>query len=283
MQTPEVFSFPPMLVLAPAIVIAMLAIAWVGGRVRTVLDRKAAADPSSVTLAEGKEGYVVSSVLGLLALLMGFSFALAVDRFEDRRAMVLAEANAIGTTYLRAQLLDEPHRSRISRLLVAYTDNRIAIASADTATARTMLAANDQLVTDLWTATVAAFPTMKSYDMSSAFLETMNAVIDLDAARKAGRAVHLPTEVLMVLLAYLLVSAGILGYVLVGKGGRVIAGFLLALFLMSLLLIIDIDQPTTGGIIESQEAMVKLRASLASQPPAVFDRFNTPAGPAPAP
>ena len=58
--------------------------------------------------SDGLEGYIVSAVLGLLALLMGFTFSLAVDRFEIRRSLVLAEANAIGTSYLQAQLLEEP-------------------------------------------------------------------------------------------------------------------------------------------------------------------------------
>jgi hypothetical protein len=78
----------------------------------------------------GQQDYIVSGVLGLLALLMGFTFSLAVDRFEARRELVLQEANAIATTYLRTQLLEEPHRARISRMLVAYTDNRIALGQA---------------------------------------------------------------------------------------------------------------------------------------------------------
>src|SRR5688572_18284335 len=99
------------------------------------------------------ENYVVSAVLGLLALLMGFTFALAVDRFDARRLLVLDEANAIGATYLRTQLLEEPHRSRISKTLVAYTDNRLAIASAPRPQALAMLPADDRIITELWTET----------------------------------------------------------------------------------------------------------------------------------
>ena len=79
---------------------------------------------------DGQEGYVVSAVLGLLALMLGFTLAMAVDRYETRRALVLEEANAIGTTYLRAQLFGEPHRARLSKLLVEYNDNRLALALA---------------------------------------------------------------------------------------------------------------------------------------------------------
>ena len=79
-----------------------------------------------------QEGYLVGSLLGFLALLMAFSFSMALDRYEERRHLVIQEANAIGTAYLRTQLLDEPHRGRLSGLLVAYTDNRIALGTGVT-------------------------------------------------------------------------------------------------------------------------------------------------------
>ena len=113
----------------------------------------------------GLEGYVVSAVLGLLALLMGFTFSLAVDRFETRRTLVLEEANAIGTTYLRAQLLEQPHRERISQLLVNYTDNRIALAKAPPDRVAPLLAANDRMLSDLWAATASAVRTEASYSV----------------------------------------------------------------------------------------------------------------------
>ena len=68
------------------------------------------------------EQLIVSAMIGLLALLLGFTFALAIDRFDTRRVLVLEESNAIGTTWLRAQMLDEPGRTRLSRLLEGYTE-----------------------------------------------------------------------------------------------------------------------------------------------------------------
>jgi hypothetical protein len=219
-----------------------------------------------------KEGYIVSATLGLLALLMGFTFSLAIDRFETRRALVLEEANAIGTTYLRAQLLEEPHRARISQMLVAYTDNRIALATAPDDQIAGHVVTNDQLITDFWTATVAAFPSIKGYDFSSSFLETMNDVIDLDAKRKAARMVRVPQEVFLVLLVYVVTAAGVLGYAGGGKGGHGAMLFLFLLLAISLLLTLDIDRPTVGGVRATQLPMLQLKASLAAQPPAVFDR-----------
>ena len=85
------------------------------------------------TTSMRQEGYLVGSMLGILALLMAFSFSMALDRYEERRHLVIQEANAIGTAYLRAQLLDEPYRTRLSRLLVDYTDNRIALGTGSIA------------------------------------------------------------------------------------------------------------------------------------------------------
>src|SRR5688572_28662020 len=68
----------------------------------------------------GQETSIVSGLLGLLALLLAFTFSLAIDRFEIRRQLVIADSNAVGTAYLRAQLLPEPHRTRLSGILVDY-------------------------------------------------------------------------------------------------------------------------------------------------------------------
>src|SRR5262245_21329322 len=92
----------------------MLAAAWLGSSLRKRHEK------SEDEKGGEKEGLVVTSVMGLLALLIGFTFSLALDRFDARRGATLEEANAIGTTYLQTQLLDQPHRERISQLLIAY-------------------------------------------------------------------------------------------------------------------------------------------------------------------
>ncbi|HEY9219141.1 MAG TPA: hypothetical protein VIO94_13915 [Phenylobacterium sp.] len=226
-------------------------------------------------IAEGQEGYIVSAVLGLLALLTGFTFSLAVDRFDARRYLVLEEANAIGTAYLRAQILEEPHRTRMSGLLRRYTDNRIALGKADPSQNAALLAANDALIVDIWTATRASYESIKRYDFSSIYMQSVNTVIDLDSSRKAARRARVPAEVFAVLIVYLILSAGGLGFVMVGRRGQRAAAFLVMLFILSLLLIIDIDRPRLGGIVEDQAPMERLQASFATWTPEAFDRWST--------
>jgi hypothetical protein len=268
------FSRLPAVALVAMLLVAALAAGYAGHqlRLRSDRDRK---NVGAGLASDGQEGYIVSGVLGLLALMLAFTLAMAVDRFEARRVLVLDEANAIGTTYLRSQLFEEPHRSRLSQLLVDYTDNRIALATAPRDDVPRLLVRNDQLLTDLWAATSAAFDTVKTLDFSSSYLETMNNLIDLDSARKAARLAHVPTEVLVILSAYIVVTGGVLGYVLTGVRGQMAGAFLITLLTFSLGLIIDLERPTVGGIIESQAPMELLLKSMKAQPPEIFDRWRS--------
>jgi hypothetical protein len=226
---------------------------------------------------EHGEGYSVSAILGLLALLTGFTFSLAIERFEARRQLVLEHANAIGTAYLRIQLLPEPHRARLSGLIVQYTDNAIALASAPPGNTAPLLARDDDILTQLWAATAAGYDSIKPLPFAGTFVAAVNSLIDEDGARRAARSAHIPTEVFAVLLIYLIGTASVLGYVLRSRRGLLAAAFLLFLLTLSQLLILDIDRPTTGSLRESQKPMMDLRESLKQQPPAVFDRWRDPA------
>ena len=112
------------------VLITMLLAAFVGHGVHRWVRRRE--KKAGETEDHNQESYLVGSMSGLLALLMAFSFSMALDRYEERRHLVIQEANAIGTAYLRSQLLDEPHRARLSGLLVDYTDNRIALGTGST-------------------------------------------------------------------------------------------------------------------------------------------------------
>jgi hypothetical protein len=277
-------SFSNWLSLAP---IWTIGLAIFGGLIGAVLigeaiqrQRKTGASRNGSADSESSEQSItLSSVLGLLALLVAFTFSIALDRFDTRRANVLQEANAIGTTYLRAQLLEQPHRARISKLLADYTDVRLAVAAMTPGPRqRALLAVSDRLTVDLWAATVAASPSMRPYSFSHSFLDTMNNLIDMDAARKAGRQAHVPSAVFLALFLYQFVAAGVISYVVSGRTSRRTAWVLFALFGLLLLLIIDIDRPTSGLITESQEPMRQLQDFVKAQPPESFDRFTAPAG-----
>jgi hypothetical protein len=225
---------------------------------------------------EGQADLILSAVLGLLALLLGFTFSIAVDRYETRRGLVLQEANAIGTAYLRAQLLEEPHRTRMSDLLVRYTDNRITLAKASRDRARVLIKTNDALVTEIWTAVKASYPTIKPYPFSAAYLEAINSMIDIGSERVVARLARVPVAVFVVLFVYVLTTAAVLGYVLAGRRSRHVASFLLALLSLALVLIVDINRPTAGAVREGQGPMESLRQTMDTWRPATFDAAPTP-------
>ena len=227
-------------------------------------------------LTEAQQGYVVSSIFALFALLVAFTFGLAVDRYQTRRQLVVQEATAIETAYLKAQLLDEPHRSRFANLLIRYSENQLAIAQIlhVDPTARKLLAEDDALVRDLWTATVPAFQSVKTIDFSSSFVDAIADLVRIDAERKAMRRSQIPTTILAALVLYTLVAAAVLGGVMKSRKGRQFNLVLLALNIFALMLVTDINRPVQGTIREPQEPMERMLARLKANPPAVYQRLN---------
>jgi len=258
--------------LAVAIFLSMLVASLLGYGARR-LERRLAVRQEEPE--HSQESYLVGGMIGLMALLLAFSFSIALSRFDERRHLVVQEANAIGTSYLRAQLLDEPHRARLSALLVAYTDNRIRLAGIPPDQLGAQLAVNDKLLTDIWSAVTAARESALANGISVPLLNTFNEVIDLDTERKISRTVRMPSEVLELLFGFLLLTAAVLGYVLEERRGRIGAGVLFVLLSLYVGVIADLNRPTSGNIREAQDAMLMLQASLKAQPPEAFDRFRT--------
>ena len=235
--------------------------------------RSFGADKTS-SLEQGQEGLIVSGVMVVLGLLLGFTFSLALDRFEQRRILVVTEANAIGTSYLRTQLLDEPDRTRLSQLLVAYTDNRIELGNELSSSRRqALLQRNDRLLTQIWAAVSAALDTPKGKSISTPLTLTFNELIDLDTERKVARTAGIPGLVLLMLYIFLIVAAGVVGFVLSGRRQRVMALVMFGLFWLAMTIIADLIRPTAGTILESQQPM-QLAQKLLHQPRPDFDQYK---------
>ena len=129
-------------------------------------------------------GGIQGAVLGMLALLLGFTFSMALARYENRRDLVLKEANAIGTTYLRASFLPQPHAKAVEELLRRYTDARLSFDSAGRDSTK-IAAAEDEagkLQRELWVETVAAGKEAPT-PITATFINALNETIDLDATR----------------------------------------------------------------------------------------------------
>lgn len=210
---------------------------------------------------EQKDSMALSTVMGLLALLLGFTFSLALERFDGRRTLVRDEALAIRTTYLRAGTFAEPHRSHLQNLIASYADARILLGKAtDPVEIRRLSASSDHLQQEMWQATETALVGNRD-DVSSSFAESMGNIIEADAARRVARRTHVPSRVLGTLLFYMAISSAMLGFAL-GPRRRGEVLLMLGLTTTAYLLIIDIDDATRGGVKESQSAMEDLQYFL---------------------
>jgi hypothetical protein len=203
-----------------------------------------AADPEDNT----HEGYLLSATLALLGLLVGFTFSMTLARYDKRRETVVVEANAIGTAWLRAGLVEGPIGDRLRSDMHAYGQQRLHLPDqADTAAAE---AQSGALQTRLWADTRAAIPTLQA-PIAATLITSMNDMFDAASSRRAEREARIPALVLDTLMASLLASAAMVGYVLGGKAGRRHAVVTLLLFLLlalAITMILDLDRPWTGFI-----------------------------------
>jgi hypothetical protein len=215
--------------------------------------------PSDGRKMSGQE-FLLSAVLGLLALLLGFTFSLSLGRYDARRALVVQEANALGTTWLRVQLLDEPHRGEMSGLLRQYADARVAWSDTSGGDLRPTQALQDRLWAGAMRLAHSATPPVVVRQV----LDPLNEAIDVQAARTAARSARIPERVLAILVLYSALSMVMLGYILAINGHRqaVATGLLLVLLSLAFAVILDLDRPRSGAIQVSQQPLIDLRASM---------------------
>ncbi len=206
---------------------------------------------------------IQGATLGLLALLLGFSFALAAGRFSDRTKMIVDEANAIGTAWLRCDLVDDAQRTEIRELLRRYVTQRIAIYDAPNETARAAsVAESESLQTKMWTLMVRA--TKATPEFSEVLLPPFNELIDLHGTRMAAATRHMPGMLMALLLACSFVSVASVGYGcgVAGKRNVVLTTALTFLISGALWATIDMDHPRRGLIRVGQQPMLDLQSSL---------------------
>jgi hypothetical protein len=217
--------------------------------------------------AFGPDGqdHLLSAVLGLLALLLGFTFSLALSRYESRRDLVLQEANALGTAWLRVQLLEEPARGAMLPLLRQYIDARVEWSETSFPVETDKAGAELQRL--LWAELSRAIRTDSYPGLARSVMEAFNAAFDLANSREVARSAHIPARVMQVLFLYALLTMGMLGYNLAGHGKRhrIATLMLVGLLTLALVVILDIERPRTGSIQVSQAPMEALKASLRAQ------------------
>jgi hypothetical protein len=210
-------------------------------------------------------GGVQGAVLGLLGLLLGFTFSMGVARFEARRDLVLKEANAVGTTWLRAGLLPEGHRAPAKELLQRYVDVRLKYqqVAGDRVVLAEGLRSSAELQNDLWRRAEAAAAEAPT-PLTGLFISALNEVIDTDAERVAAGRNRIPPGVWGLLLVVAASGCFISGYGSGAQGARSIFTtlFLPALITVVILLVFDLTHSVQGVIGINQQPLIDLQNSM---------------------
>lgn len=224
----------------------------------------------SETLRE-QFGVLQAALLGVVALILAFGLTLAVGRYEDRRAAVVAEANAIGTTYLRAQLLSEPVRERSLMLLREYTDLALRVSSEipNSPAMQRTVAAEGTLQRELWGLAGQAIDAAPVASAPRLYVDSLNTMIDQQTVRVAALGNRVPSAVLGLEVIGAAIALGLLGLYL-SVLGRGLVPMMLAIALVTMLLLItfDLDRPTRGLITVPSTPLQSLRASMTLPPAA---------------
>lgn len=210
---------------------------------------------------------IQGSMLGILALLLGFTFSQSLQRFDSRSEAVVEEANAIGTAWLRAQLLPDAVRGDTQALLRAYVDARVAASTrsdvqkseVDALSVKTL-----ELQNRLWDQVRRAVEIEPHPLKTGLYLQALNEVFDDFGKRDAARSRHVPELVLLLLYVTFMMAGAIvgLGCGVAGHRPSAVSYVMVGLIVVLVFIILDLDRPRRGLIEVSQQSLIDLQISM---------------------
>jgi hypothetical protein len=216
---------------------------------------------------EAPLGSLVGSVLGLLAFILAFTFGMTASRFDARRQLVLDEANAIGTTYLRADLLPEKEGLEIRRLLREYADLRLNTANRNV---HEIVKSSTDIHSRLWAQTKLLVREEMDSELRSLFVASLNELIDLHQSRVTiGLQYRIPGTVWLAVYVLTMLSMLAVGYQVGMSGIRRLRGtpVLAAAFSLVIVMTADIDRPAEGLLRVSQQAIADVQQMMLGDMP----------------
>jgi hypothetical protein len=247
--------------IAGGLFVGMLVLQEAGRRIGA---RRLARDPEGGI----KGGAIEGAVFALLGLLIAFTFAGAASRFDDRRHLVIEEANMIGTAWLRIDLLPASAQPELRELFRRYLDSRLETYRKlpDIEAAKLELARSASLQNDIWTAAVAAGRTSDTTAASMLLLPALNQMIDITTTRTKVTEIHPPPIIFVMLGAVALISALVAGYGMAGGKARswIHTVAFASVVAATVYVIFDIEYPRIGLIrVEAiDQVLVDLRRSM---------------------
>jgi len=209
---------------------------------------------------------VSGAVLGLTAFMLVFTFSIVAERYDARKALVREDANAIRTTYLRADFMPEPNRAETKALLGKYLDLRLQFVQANSIqSSDTLRVESDRIQRRLWDLAVSNAERDMNSDVAALYIESLNNVFEINASRAAiGLQARIPIAIWVVLLGLTILGMVSIGYhsgIAGSKWSK--ATLLLALsFAMVNTMIASLDRPGVSRV--TQQPLVDLQRFIAA-------------------
>jgi hypothetical protein len=224
--------------------------------------------------AEGAEGSaaglgaVEGALFGLMGLVLAFTFSGAISRFDDRRHLIVEEANDIGTAYLRVDLLPSTAQPQLREMMRRYVDTRIETYRVlpDLDAAMSLIAKANDMQRGIWNHAVAATQDQSNPQAAMILLPALNAMFDITNTRFWVTQLHPPMLIFALLGTLALVCSLLAGYGMGGGKDRNwihTVGFALILTI-TVYVIVDMEYPRMGFIrVDSfDQALVDVRATM---------------------
>ena len=227
--------------------------------------RRLATDPEG---ARAGIGAVEGAVFALIGLLIAFTFSGAASRFDDRRHLVAEEANAIGTAWLRIDVLPASAQPPLRQLFRQYLDSRLATYRnvLDVDATRAEMLRSQTLQQDIWTQAVNAARDSGSQPAHMLLLPALNAMIDITTTRSMATQMHPPSVIYIMLGILTLAGAMLVGYGMAGGRARNwLHGIGFAVVMAAAVyVILDIEYPRHGliRVDAADQVLVELRRGM---------------------
>ncbi len=241
-------------VIATVILVLMILANGLGYRIGRMHSKEAALGEKREKIA----GTITGAMLALVGFILAIALSMADTHFQARRKLILDEANAIGTSRLRALTLGGAHGTEIVRLLRDYTQLRLDFFNAgeDWSRIKPINKETSDLQQAIWDH-ASAIAGIAPTPVSALLLSSLNEVFDLATSRRWALEVRVPPYVINLLLILSLVTIGIMGYYFGVCGVRypILSGFLFVAFTTAIVLVIDLNSPRRGFIQAEQRLL----------------------------
>jgi hypothetical protein len=201
-------------------------------------------------------------ILALLGLLVAFTFSAAADRFNDRRKLIVEEANAVGTAYLRLDLLNPPDRDPLRQKFRDYLDSRIKTYALipDIPAALREFEYSQSLQQEIWNQAIPACQKTGSTLAGMQLIPALNAMFDITITRFAATQFHTPIVVFILLISLAMVAALLAGYQMSSSKKRcwLHVTLFVTTFTLAIYVIMDLESPRLGIIrMDAADSLLK--------------------------